>query len=170
MAGFGGQGVLFIGRLLAEAALLEGREVVWLPAYGAEKRGGTVLCNVIISDEKIGSLFITRPTAAIAMNPAALDRLLPVMKSEGLLVVNHSLIRAKIKRADVRVVYVPANELAAELGNDSVGNLVALGALLVSCPVVAPSSVMTAMDDMLPRNHDYLELNKQAFRKGYAWR
>ena len=71
VAGFGGQGVLFVGRLLAEASLLEGREVVWMPSYGAEKRGGTVWCNVTISDEKIGALFITRPTAAIAMNPAS---------------------------------------------------------------------------------------------------
>ncbi len=112
IAGSGGQGVLFIGRLLAEASLLEEREVVWLPSYGAEKRGGTVSCNVTVSDEKIGALVITRPSAAIVMNQTSLEKLEPTMKPGSLLVVNQSLVSSKVSRQDIRVVYVPANDLA----------------------------------------------------------
>ena len=168
IAGSGGQGVLLIGRLLAEAGLLEGREVVWLPAYGAEKRGGTVSCDVTISDDKIGALFVTRPTAAIAMNQASLDKLEPAMKPGGLLVVNQSLIPSKVRREDIRVVYVPANDLANELGDDSVGNLVTLGALVAGSAVVSRSSIIATMDNMFARNQKRLKINKQAFNKGYA--
>ena len=168
IAGFGGQGVLFIGRLLAEASLLEGHEVVYMPSYGAEKRGGTVWCNVTISDEKIGALFIVRPSAAIAMNPDSLVKFEPAMKPKSLLVVNQSLVPSKVGRGDIRVVYVPANDLAIELGDDSVGNLVALGALIAGCPVVSTSSIMTVMDSMLHKNKKRLEMNKQALAKGLA--
>jgi len=168
IAGSGGQGVLFVGRLLAEASLLEGYEVVWLPTYGAEKRGGTVLCNVIISDEKIGAMFITKPTVAVSMNSAALSKLEPAISPEGLLIINQSLIRAKVKREDIRVVYVPANRLAAELGGDTADNLVVLGALAAACPVVSQSSIFEVMDKMPAKNQRYLEMNKQAFSKGYA--
>ena len=169
IAGFGGQGVLFIGRLLAEASLLEGHEVVWVPSYGAEKRGGTVWCNVTISDEKIGALCITRPTAAITMNPASLAKFEPDMRPGSLLVVNQSLVPSKVSREDIRVVYVPANDLAAELGDDSVSNLVALGALVAGCPVVAMPSVNVVLDNMLAKNQRHLEMNKRALSKGYAW-
>ena len=168
IAGSGGQGVLLIGRLLAEASLLEEREVVWLPAYGAEKRGGTVSCNVTISDEKIGALFITWPTAAIAMNPASLEKLEPAMKPGSLLVVNQSLVSSKVSRKDIRVVYVPANDLATELGDDSVGNLVILGALVAGLPAVSKSSILAAMDNMFAKNQKHLKINKQAFNKGYT--
>ncbi len=170
IAGFGGQGVLFIGRLLAEASLREEREVVWVPSYGAAKRGGTVWCNIIISDEKIGAMFITSPTAAIAMNPVAFARFEPSVKPGGLLIVNRSLVTAKVKRADIRAVYVPANELAAEAGNDSVGNLVALGALVANCPAVETSSIVTVMEETLTKNKNLLEANKQALNKGYIWK
>jgi len=169
IAGFGGQGVLFIGRLLAEASLLEGREVVWVPSYGAAKRGGTVWCNVTISDEKIGALFITSPTVAIAMNPASFVKFEPTMRPGGLLVVNQSLVPSKVGREDIRVVYVPASDLVIGLGDDSVGNLVILGALVAGCPVVSTSSIIAAMNNMLSKNQRRLEINKQALSKGYAW-
>jgi len=166
--GFGGQGVLFIGRLLTEAAFLEGREVVYMPSYGAEKRGGTVWCNVTVSDEKIGALFVARPTVAIAMNAASLTKFEPAMKPRSLLVVNQSLIPSKVSRDDVRVVYVPANDLAAELGDNSVANLVALGVLVANRPVVSLSSVIAVMDSMLSQNQERLAMNKQALNQGYA--
>lgn len=168
IAGSGGQGVLFIGRLLAEASLLEEREVVWLPSYGAEKRGGTVSCNVTISDEKIGALFITRPSAAIVMNQASLEKLEPAMKPGSLLIVNQSMVSSKVSRQDIRVVYIPANDLATELGDSSTGNLVTLGALVAGSPVVAKSSIMAVMDNMFSNNKKRLGINKQAFNKGYA--
>ncbi len=160
--------MLFIGRLLAEASLLEGREVVWLPSYGAEKRGGTVSCNVTVSDEKIGSLFITRPSAAIVMNQASLDKLEPAMKPGSLLVVNQSLVSSKVSRQDIHVVYVPANDLATELGDSSAGNLVTLGALVAGSPVVAKSSIMAVMDNMFSENKKRLGINKRAFNHGYT--
>jgi len=168
IAGFGGQGVLFIGRLLAEAGLREGHEVLWVPSYGAAKRGGTVWCHITVSDEKIGALFITRPTAAIAMNPPSLTKFEPAMKPGSFLVVNQSLVPSKVSRQDIRAVYVPANDLAAELGDDSVGNLVALGALLAGCPVVSRDSIMAVLDDMLPDKPSRRDMNKRAFNNGYV--
>lgn len=159
--------MLFIGRLLAEAAMLEGREVVWLPSYGAEKRGGSVWCHVTISNEKIGELFVTRPTAAIAMNATALTKLELMMKPGSLLVINQSLVSSRVKRDDLRTVYVPAIDMATELGDDSVANLVTLGALVGSRPIVAMPSLVTAMDSMLSKSPK-LETNKRALDKGYS--
>jgi 2-oxoglutarate ferredoxin oxidoreductase subunit gamma len=170
IAGSGGQGVLLIGRILAEAGFLEEREVCWLPSYGAEKRGGTVACNVTISAEKIGSLIITHPDAAIAMNQTSAEKLEPAMKPGSLLVVNRSLASLNSKREDIRVVYVPASQMAVELGNDSVANLITLGALVAGCPVVSRSSIETVMDNMLAKNPKALEMNKKAFARGLDFR
>jgi 2-oxoglutarate ferredoxin oxidoreductase subunit gamma len=169
IGGFGGQGVLFIGRLLAEAAFQEGHEVVYMPSYGAEKRGGAVWCNVTISDEKIGALFTTRPTVAIAMSPVSLAKFEPAMKPEGLLVVNQSLIQSRGTREDIGVVYVPANDLAMELEDNSAGNLVALGALLANRPVASISSIMAAMGSLHSQNQERLEMNQRALHQGYTW-
>jgi len=169
IGGFGGQGVLFIGRLLTEAAFREGREVVYMPSYGAEKRGGTVWCNVTISDERIGALFIARPTIAIAMNSASSVRFESTMKSDGLLVVNQSLVPEKVARDDILAIYVPANDLAAEAGDSTASNLVALGALLTCRPVVPIDSIIKVMDDMLTKNQERLTINKQALNKGCIW-
>jgi len=169
IGGFGGQGVLFIGRLLTEAAFREEREVVYMPAYGAEKRGGTVWCNVTISEERIGALFIARPTIALAMNSASLARLEPTTRPGGLLVINQTLVPQKAGRNDIAVVYVPANDLAAEVGDSSVGNLVALGALLACRPVVSLNSIDQIIEEMLARNQELLTINRRALAKGAAW-
>lgn len=168
IGGLGGQGILFLGRLVAEAAFREGHEVVYMPSYGAEKRGGTVWCHVTISDEKIGALFITRPTVAIAMNPASLLKLEPAMRPRSRLVVNQSLVSARVSRPDIDVVYVPATELGTELGDSAVGNLVALGALLANRPVVALSSIMTVLENTLAEDPKRLEMNKQTLNQGYT--
>lgn len=169
IGGFGGQGVLFIGRLLAEAAFLKGHEVVFMPSYGAEKRGGTVWCNITISDEKIGALFISKPTTAIAMNTASLAKLEPAMKPGGLLVINQSLVPTKATRKDIGAVYMPTSDLAAELGDSSAGNLIALGALLASRPVVPVSDVIKVMDSLLPDRRERSEMNRRALNEGYHW-
>jgi 2-oxoglutarate ferredoxin oxidoreductase subunit gamma len=169
LGGSGGQGVLFVGRLMAEASLFEGHEVLYVPSYGAEKLGGNVWCNVTISDEKIGALFIARPKIAIAMNSASLAKFEPAMKPESLLMVNQSLIPSKVSREDISVVYVPANDLAAKVGDNSVGNLVVLGTLLANRPVVSMSSIIAVMDGMLSKNQERLEMNKRALNQGYAW-
>jgi len=167
IGGSGGQGVLFIGRLLAEAGMREGHEVLWLPWYGAAKRGGTVWCNVTISDEKIGEMFVNRPSAAIAMNSAALVKLSTMMKSGSILIVNQSLVKEQVTREDIHTVYVPVSDIAIELGDESVGNLVALGALIASRTIVGISSIAAVMDALLPGNQK-LEMNKKALNRGYA--
>ena len=169
ITGSGGQGVLLIGRLLAEASFLEGREVVWLPSYGAEKRGGTVSCSVTISDEKIGALFISKPGAAIAMNQAASGKLETAMKPGGMLVINQSLVTTKVSREDIHAVYVPAYRLALELGNESVANLIILGALVAGFPVVSRSAIMKILETTFARNQKALEMNKRAFTLGYQF-
>ncbi len=168
IAGTGGQGVLVIGRLLAEAGFLEGREVVWLPSYGAEKRGGTVSCNVTISDKKIGALVIDRPTCAVAMNQTPAAKLETALKPGGIFVINQSLAAFKVARPDVRTIYVSASQLAIGLGNESVANIVALGALIAACPVVAKESILKVMDAMFGKNPKALELNRKAFELGYS--
>ena len=168
IGGSGGQGVLFIGRLLAEAAVLEGREVVWLPSYGAEKRGGNVWCHVTISDEKIGELFVTSPSVAIAMNASSLAKLEPMIKSKGLLVVNQSLATGSIRRVDIRTLGIPATDLALKLGDDSVASLVALGALVAVRPIVSIGELNAVMDTLLSKS-SRLEMNKKALSKGFAF-
>jgi 2-oxoglutarate ferredoxin oxidoreductase subunit gamma len=166
IAGSGGQGVLLIGRILAEAGVMEGREVAWLPSYGAEKRGGSVGCHVTISDKKIGALIVSHPDAAIAMNQVSAVKFEPAMKSSSLLIINQSLVPAKVNRVDIRVAYVPASHLAIELGSDAVANMVILGALVASYSIVSPSSILSTMDAMFGKNPKALEMNKIAFKKG----
>ncbi len=166
IGGFGGQGVLFIGRLLAEAAFREGHEVAFMPSYGAEKRGGTVWCHITVSDEKIGSLFFIRPTASIAMNPASLGKFEQAVKPDGLLLVNKSLVQATVKRTDIEVRSIPAMELAAKLGDAAASNLVVLGALLCRRPVVSFSSVRDVLENI---SRDRLEPNVKSLECGYRW-
>jgi len=169
IGGLGGQGVLFIGRLLTEAAFREEREVVYMPAYGAEKRGGTVWCNVTISDERIGALFISQPTVAVAMSSASLTRFEQTTKSGGLLVVNQTLVPETVGRNDISVVYVPANNLAAEAGDSGIGNLVVLGALLAYRPVVSLNSIHQIMEETLAKKQKLLNMNRKALESGYSW-
>jgi 2-oxoglutarate ferredoxin oxidoreductase subunit gamma len=169
ISGTGGQGVLVIGRLLAEAGFLEGREVVWLPSYGAEKRGGTVSCHITLGDEKIGALIVDHPDGAVAMNQTALTKLEPAMKPGTVLIVNRSLAPEKALRRDIRVVYLPASEMAIQLGSDAVANIVALGVLAAAYPVVAKNSILSVMDSMFAKNPKALALNRQAFEVGFNY-
>jgi len=168
MSGSGGQGVLLIGRILAEAGVLEGRKVACLPSYGAEKRGGTVSCSVTISDEQIGAICITRPGAAIAMNQTSAIRLRDAVKPGGLLIVNQSLVSLKAGRDNIRIINVPANSLAAEMGNDSAANMIILGALIANYPAAAISSIKRVMKTMFARNLKVLDANRKAFQKGLS--
>jgi 2-oxoglutarate ferredoxin oxidoreductase subunit gamma len=169
IGGFGGQGVMFVGRLLTEAAFKEGREVVYMPAYGAEKRGGTAWCNVTISDERIGALFISRPTVAIALHSASLTKFESTIRSSGLLVVNRTLVLETVTRNDIDAIYIPANDLAAEVGDGSIGNLVVLGALLAYRPVVSSSSVHRILEEMLVKKRKLLDMNLRALESGHSW-
>jgi 2-oxoglutarate ferredoxin oxidoreductase subunit gamma len=167
IAGFGGQGVLFAGQVLAYAAMDNGKEVTWIPSYGPEMRGGTANCTVIIADEEIGSPLIRYPQALIAMNLPSLDKYEPSVDKGGTLIVNSSLIERPIQREDIHCFHVPANEIAESLGDKRMTNIVMVGALLASIPVLPIEAIEKALEDHLPERHmDLLPLNYQALHAG----
>ncbi|HHT47957.1 MAG TPA: 2-oxoacid:ferredoxin oxidoreductase subunit gamma [Firmicutes bacterium] len=169
-AGFGGQGVMLIGQLLAYGGMLEGKEVTWFPSYGPEMRGGTANCSVVISDQPVGSPIVAEPDGLIAMNGPSLMRFKGVVKPGGVIVYNASLIEELPEQpAGVRLFAVATNELAQEIGNDKVGNMVALGAFLGLSKVVGLASVEAALEKVLPeRRHHLIPLNISALRRGWA--
>ena len=167
LAGFGGQGVMFIGKVLAYSGMLGGREVCWIPSYGPEMRGGTANCSVLVSDEEIHSPVINQADAGIVLNQPSYDKFLARIKPGGTLVVNSSIIDTAQKRDDINIVAVPATELANEIGNASLANMVCLGALLPALSLVDLDSVKTAMDEVIGKKKPELyELNVAAIRKG----
>ena len=169
-AGFGGQGVLLMGQLLAHAAMDEGKKVSWIPSYGPEMRGGTANCTVIVSDGEIGSPVVSSPSCVVAMNLPSLDKFEDIVKPGGVLVVNSSLVTREPKRQDVTVVRVPATEVANELGNVRVANMVALGAVLEATGVVAVKSLMEALRKNLPAHRqNLLPLNQEAIERGKSF-
>lgn len=168
VAGFGGQGVLFAGQLLAYAAMETGKNVTWIPSYGPEMRGGTANCTVIISDEPIGAPLVDEPDAAIALNQPSFDKYEPLVKPGGLLVVNASLVESHSNRQDIESVYIPANGIAAEFGTNKMLNAALLGAFLNRRPVLSLETVEKALEDHLPASKAHLlEANFRVLRQGY---
>ena len=169
ISGFGGQGTLFAGQLLAYAAMDSGHHVTWIPSYGPEMRGGKARCTVIVSDEEIGSPLVRRPSAAIVLNIPSMEAFEPAIKSGGVLVVNSSLVPKKSKRTDINVLYVPASDMAIELGNVRIANVICLGALVQAAGIVSLEAIEQALDAHLPERHrKLLGLNSEALRKGAA--
>lgn len=167
IAGFGGQGVLFAGMVLAHAALRAGRNVAWIPSYGPEMRGGTAGCTVILSQEEVGSPIVSRPSGAIVMNEPSLAKYGPRVRSGGTLVINRSLAKAPFSRSDLRILEVPANAIAAEVGNDRAANMVALGALLRATGALPVEVVEEAMPEALgPGKERFVAPNLEALRRG----
>ncbi len=166
MAGFGGQGLMAIGKILAKAAMEEGRNVTWMPSYGPEMRGGTANCVVIIDDEPIGSPVLKRTQAAIVMNKQSIDKFEPSVVERGLIVVNTSLIDRKVERKDLKVVYVAANELAEKEGSGKAANMVMLGAYVAATGVVKPEAVEHAIEKTFEGKKGASEASIKAFRKG----
>jgi 2-oxoglutarate ferredoxin oxidoreductase subunit gamma len=170
ISGFGGQGALFAGQLLTYTGMDEGWHVTWIPSYGPEMRGGTAHCIVIISDDDIGSPIIRQPTIAIVMNPPSMDKYESLIKAGGLLVANSTLIRTRAKRSDIQCVYIPANELAAELGNVKMANVVLLGAMLGTREILPVPSIKRTMETHIPeRRKHIIEPNKKALDRGIAF-
>lgn len=169
VAGMGGQGVLVVGQLLAHATMLEGRNVVWFPAYGPETRGGTANCTVIMSTEEIGSPVSSFPDTLIAMNQLMLDKFIDSVRYGGLIVVNTSLANIPTTRKDCKIIDVNATDAASELGNSKAANMVALGAYIKSAEPVSIDSIKASMKEVLPeRNHSFIPLNNKALDKGYS--
>ena len=167
IAGFGGQGVMLMGRLLAYAGMLEGKNVAWMPSYGPEMRGGTANCTVIISSEEIASPVVPDPMSIIAMNKPSLDKFEPTVQKDGLILVNSSLVEQKVNRKDVSVVKVPANDIANELGNTRVANMIALGAYIKKSEVVKLETIFKALEKALTGpKQKLIDINKQALKQG----
>ena len=167
IAGFGGQGVLFAGQLMAYAAMNEGKHVTWIPSYGPEMRGGTANCTVVISDEEIGSPLVRNPQALIAMNLPSLDKYEALVKPGGLVVINSSIINRTAERSDIRSVLIPGNEIAETLGDRRMTNMVLLGGLLANLPVISLEAIERALVAHLPARHQrLLPLNIQALSRG----
>ncbi len=167
-AGFGGQGVMSMGRLIAYTGMQEGMEVSWLPSYGPEMRGGTANCHVLVSDKPIGSPIISKDaTAVIAMNLPSVTKFQEELLPESLLLYNSSLIESADIRGDVRVVPVPANALALEVGNAKGANMVMLGAYLGIRSLFSIDSVLTALKKVFGSGKaHFLPANETALRKG----
>lgn len=166
-AGFGGQGVLSMGLNLAQAAMLEGKYITYLPAYGAEVRGGTANCTVAVSDEEIASPVASSPEFIVAMNQPSLIRFQNQIESGGLFFINSSLIEAEIPRGDIDIVKVPANSIAEELGSPRSANMVMLGAFTKKSNLVSLSSVIEALKDTLKDKQKLIAINKKALQAGY---
>lgn len=167
IAGFGGQGVIFAGRLLSEAALAEDKQVACAVSYGPEMRGGTANCSVILSDEPIGSLVVTHPTVAIIMNEPSMVKFEPRVGKGGLIIVNQSLVRYQSQRQDITALYIPATDLAMKMGNKAIANVILIGVLLSAKPVVAANTVSFVLEKILGKEQaDLLKLNQQALRLG----
>lgn len=168
IAGFGGQGVLFAGQVLAYAAMEAGKEVTWIPSYGPEMRGGTANCTVIIAEDEIGSPLVKNPLLAIAFNLPSFDRYEEILASGGTLIVNQSMVDRAAKRDDIHVIFIPCNEIAEELGDKKLLNMVAIGALLTALPELSVQDVENALESHLPARHKHLlPRNFEALKRGF---
>ncbi len=172
MAGFGGQGILMIGNLLAMAAMREGRNVTYFPAYGVEMRGGTANCTVVISDEEIGSPVVGHPKSCVIMNGPSLDRYLPILQKGGNLIVNGSLVDpAKVTRSDIEVLSIPANDIAREsIGSQQLASMVALGAYVAVTSVVGITTLFDCLPDVVSKKYErFIPLNINALKEGESF-
>lgn len=168
-AGFGGQGILFAGQILARAAMAEGLDVLWIPSYGPEMRGGTASCTVIVAGEPIGSPVVDRSDAIVALNPPSLARFESTVAPGGLLVVNTSLIEARPSRSDIEIVAVPCTALGRSAGDDRLVSVVALGALLARRPLVPLAAARDALAAFVGvRRPEILAADLAALDAGYA--
>ena len=165
-AGFGGQGIMLMGQILAQAAMSEGYEVVWIPSYGPEMRGGTAYCTVVISDKLIGSPIIRNPQHLVAMNRPSLEKFAPTVKAEGVIFVNSSIISIDTGRNDIDEVRVPIIEISKALGNVKTANIVALAAFVSRSAVVKFDSLQAAVKDKFAQKEKLIPLNMKALEEG----
>lgn len=166
MAGFGGQGLMFIGKLLAYSAMKEGRHVTWIPSYGPEMRGGTANCTVMLSSEEIGSPVTPHPKSMIVMNNPSMEAFEPRLESDGLLLLSSSFVNRPVTRKDVRVISVPASELASSAGSERAANLVMLGVYVGLTGIVSKESVTAGLKELFAKKTDAFEANVRAFSEG----
>jgi len=166
-AGFGGQGLMVLGQMVAYTGMHEGRNVTWIPSYGPEMRGGTANCSVIISEDQIGSPVVPEADYVLVMNQPSLTKFEPMLKSGGMLFYNSDLVKLEKKRDDIKVYAIPANTIANELGNEKVANIVMLGALVAAGDMVGEGPALEMLDDKLGhKKPEFIPMNRSAFQKG----
>jgi len=171
LAGFGGQGIMLMGKLISYAGMKEGKEVSWMPSYGPEMRGGTANCTVIVSDKLIPSPMTTQPDSIIVMNLPSFDKFLPQVKSGGTVFLNSTLIEEDVKRDDIKVIKIPANEIANQMGNSKIANMVMLGSYIENKDVIKLKTVKNSLESVLSaRNQDLIDLNLKALEKGKEYK
>ncbi len=166
MAGFGGQGLMFIGKLLAYSGMKEGRHATWIPSYGPEMRGGTANCTVILSSEEIGSPTTLHPRAIIIMNNPSLEAFESRLQSDGLLLLSSSMVNRQVTRCDIQTISVPATEIATSVGSEKAANMVMLGAYIALTKIVNKESVISGLRELYGKKADFFETNVQAFEGG----
>lgn len=169
IAGFGGQGVLFAGQILAYTAMDLKMEVTWIPSYGPEMRGGTANCTVVIADEEIGSPLVEVPPLAIILNLPSYDKYEPMILPGGVAVINASLVDRGPVRTDIQQIFIPASKIAEEIGDKKLMNMVTVGALLTKLPELKIGDVKNSLKAHLPeRHHKLLPSNYLALERGYV--
>jgi len=166
-AGFGGQGLMVLGQLIAYSGMHEERYVTWIPSYGPEMRGGTANCSVIVSESQIGSPVVPEADFVVVMNQPSLTKFEPMVKKGGMLFYNSDLVRLEKAREDIKYYAVPANAIAKDLGNERVANIVMLGALVVAGDIVKEESALEMLDNVLGKKKpEFIPMNRSAFLKG----
>jgi 2-oxoglutarate ferredoxin oxidoreductase subunit gamma len=171
IAGFGGQGVMLMGNVLATAAMQAGQQVTYMPVYGVEMRGGTANCTVVISDKPVGSPIIHEPVCAVVMNRPSAEKFAPTVKRKGLVLVNSSLVEDKYVKARTKRVYnIPTLEMAQEVGNPRLANMIMLGALAQVSGLVDVEQVIKSLPKALDkRYHKMIPINSEALRRGAGY-
>jgi 2-oxoglutarate ferredoxin oxidoreductase subunit gamma len=167
ISGFGGQGTLYAGQLMAYAAMDEGKHVTWIPSYGPEMRGGTANCTVVVSDDEIGSPTALHPAAVIAMNLPSLDKYEPLIKPGGYLIVNEDMVNRATVRDDIHILMIPANKIAMEIGNERAANMVLLGALEGNMHLLEEGALEGALEaHTAARLKKFIPMNIEALHRG----
>ena len=167
IAGFGGQGLLFVGKVLAYAALTEQRELSWLPSYGPEMRGGTANCNVIISDSPVGSPIVQNPNVLMVMNTPSLDKYEKSVAPGGKIFVDSTLISRKVEREDVEVFYIPATKMASDMGMPTLANMILLGAIVKATGCITDAGMLAGLNKIIPaKKANLLDANLKCIQAG----
>jgi len=169
-AGFGGQGIMLMGKILSYAAMNEGKNVTWMPSYGAEVRGGTAHSMVVISDSPIASPVVKEPDICIVMNKPSLKKFEPKIRIGGTLIINKSLAEIETKRSDIDILEIPATDMGLKLGNPRVSNMIMLGALLARKDLLPIASLIHSLKDVIPcHHHNMIAINEKAIMEGYEY-
>lgn len=166
-AGFGGQGILSMGKFLAYAGMDANKNVSWLPSYGPEMRGGTANCSVIVTDDQVGSPIVTKPTSVVVMNRPSLDKFEKTLVKGGLLIIDSNLVDREIERTDIEVIKIPAQDEAAKVGSGQIANMVLLGALVAKTQIVSMDELLEALK--AHGKEKFFEINKKALEIGASY-